>query len=111
MKLIITNTTNKQQTVKLLSALYSDLSYIPKGVNISLLSDNYNDYSDLLNSIRMDPIIIKFLHSSNNRQLFFLESICGWKSKIIRTRFRNRLNTQIGKKRKENNTRRWRRNI
>lgn len=40
-------------------------------MNISLLSDNYNDYSDLLNSIRIDSIIIKFLHSSNNRQLFF----------------------------------------
>lgn len=68
---MVENTTNKQQTIKLLSALYSDMSYIPKGVNIQLLSDKYDDYMDLANHIRMDAIIIKFLHSSNNRQLFF----------------------------------------
>lgn len=71
MKLVITNTTNKSQVVKLLSALYSDVSYIPEGVTISFPEMPNFNYTDLINSIRKNSVIIRFSHSTNNRQLFF----------------------------------------
>lgn len=71
-KLIITNETNKKQKTRILYAInHNEENFgLPNGVKLELKTKKIT-YEKILQHLIMSPCLVKFISSTNNRQLFF----------------------------------------
>lgn len=66
-RIIVANETNKPITVNLMNALDPA---VPPGVSVEIMDCSVT-YEQFIEYIRLCPVVIQFVRSTNNRQLFF----------------------------------------